>query len=292
MAIVQGEDGYVTFTIPVNPNEPDVYIPSFEEYVSLLNDEELATSLINRHGLITTPEVHGSFIQTMPNKFGIILGPEFSPLIYRGQNNDYDFMPSYYRYELADGNERIRHSIDWIKRNEFLQLITNTPYVTRTQNFKVLNNNYHVDLEAVSKLYNCVSSYLDVTRNLMIAYFFAYTYLDKEKNQLLPIEDFEKYSPMLYVGNIKTLSQEMPDAVKNMGLQPFLRAKVQQTMSINVLNDFTKIKSFFKKIELPKNPVVAKNIFNQFEGGKILFPGDYASRFTTETVVSDISDSH
>lgn len=278
MAILQGQDGYLTFNIPADAKNPDISLPTMGDYVNLLNDSELANSLVNRHGLITTNEVQGVFVEQSPVKFKIILAPEFSPIVYRGQNNDYPFMPSSKRYELADGKERVRHSIDWIKKNEFTKLFDKTPYCTRTQLFKVLNYNYEVDLEAISKLYNYFSDYLDVTRNIMIAYFFAYTYFDNEKRQILPIEDFEKYSPTLYVGNLNELYKSAPESVNKMGFQPTIRAKIQQTMSINVSENGELIKGLFKKIELPKNPIVARNVFNQFEGGKLIFPSDYASR--------------
>ncbi len=278
MAIIQSEDGYLTFAIQSDVNNPDVLLPRIDEYIDLLNEAELANSLINRHGLVSNSDVQGIFVETKPNKFGMILGPEFNPLIYRGQNNDYVFMPTSQRYELADGQERIRHSIDWIKKQEFLKLISNTPYCTRTQNFRVLNYNYEVDLEAVAKHYNYQSDYLDITRNIMVAYFFAYTYLDRVKNQVLPIEDFDKYSPTLYVGNLKELYAAVPESVQKIGFQPMLRPKVQQAMSINVSQNADTIKGLFKKIELPKSPIVARNIYSQFEGGKFIFPSDYMSR--------------
>jgi len=278
MAIIQNEDGYISFSIPTDTNNPDIVLPTLNEFIDLMNGEELAYSLINRHGLITSNEVQGTFVESKPNKFRILLGHEFNPLIFRGANNDYVFMPNSQRYELADGQERIRHSIDWIKKHEFLKLISNTPYCTRAQRFKVLDYNYEVDLEAIAKHYNYMSDYLDITRNIMVAYFFAYTYLDTERNQVLPIDNFDKYSPTLYIGNLKDLKRFAPKAIENLGFQTVLRSKVQQSMSINVAEDGEKIKNLFKKIELPKNPVVARNIFAQFEGGKLLFPADYMTR--------------
>ncbi len=278
MAIIQGEDGYITFSIPIDKNNPDIVLPTLNEYIDIMNDENLAYSLINRHGLVTTNEILGTFVETKPNKFALLAGMEFNPLIYRGANRDYEFLPTSQRYELADGQERIRHSVDWIKKQEFLKLVSKMPYYTRTQNFRVLDYNFEMDLEAISKHYNYVSNYLDVTRNIMVAYFFAYTYFDKEKRQVLPIDNFEQYNPILYVGNLKDIKSNTPKAIEKLGLQPVLRAKVQQSMSINVSEDRDKIKSLFKKIELPKNPMVARNIYAQFEGGRLLFPADYLSR--------------
>ena len=132
-------------------------------------------------------------------------------------------------------------------------------------------------MESVAKHYGYVSDYLDVTRDLMTALFFAYTYFDKDSQQILPFPDFKYNTPYLYIGNLNELYLKAQNCVKDIGFQPFPRAKAQQMMSINVSNDFDYIKSLFKKVELPKNPSIAKYVYNIFDGGKLLIPEDYAS---------------
>ena len=279
MGIEKGFDSYLTFEIKKNNEYPNITLPKFEEYLNFLNESELADCLINRLGMVTEEDIHGSFAQSENNTFRVIPGKEFNPIIYRGQNNDYPFMSSSKRYELFDGNERIRHSIEWIKKNEFIRLLKTTPYVKRAQIFKVLDFTYDIDMEAVAKHYELVSDYLDVTRDMMTALFFAYTYFDKDTGKLLPLPAFEYNTPYIYVGNIKDLYYKFPESVKKIGFQPLPRAKAQQAMSINVSGDFEYIKSLFKKIELPKNPAIAKYVYNKFEGGKLLFPDDCASKY-------------
>jgi hypothetical protein len=133
-------------------------------------------------------------------------------------------------------------------------------------------------MESVAKQYNFVSDYLDVTKNMMVAFFFAYTYFDKETKQYKPIETFEFNTPYLYIGSLRELYYRTPEAVENIGFQAITSAKAQQTMSINVAKNDEYVKSFFKKIELPKNPKIAKNVYDQFEGGRLLVPQDYASK--------------
>ena len=260
---------------------PTKNLQSFENYMRLLNDAALANSLINCEGTVTSPDIQGVFVRRNNGKLGIMLGQEFNSVVFRGQCNDYPFMPSSQRYELFDGNERVRHSIEWIKKNEFIRLISSTPYRTRMKEFEILGCNYDLDMEAVAKQYNCVSDYIDVTRNMMVAYFFAYTYWDKEKNLLRPIETFEFNTPMLYIGSIKELYYKVPESVTNIGFQTMVSSKAQQTMSLNVAKDRDYIKSLFKKIELPKNPMIAKNVYDQFEGGRLLMPQDYATKCAT-----------
>ncbi len=277
MAVFQGNDGYLTFSIQANQDNQDMFLLSSRDYIGLLNDDDTAYSLINKNGLITTADVQGTFVSTSDGVFTIAAGNEFNPLVYRGQNKDYDFIPSSKRYELSNGEERIRHAIDWIKKKEFLTLFVTTPYSKRIENFKVLDCNYKFDLEAVAQNYNFVSDYLDMTRNLMAAYFFAYTYVDAKTGKIVPVEDFSEYSPTLYIANIAKLYEYAPEAVQSIGMQALLRPKTQFTMSLNVGENFD-IKSLFKKVELPKNPAVSRNLFAQFRGGEMLFPSDYLSR--------------
>ena len=277
MATEQLQDGLLTFNIPISEDSQNITLPKFEEYLNFLNVPELADCIINKLGMLTHKEFNGSFTQSKSGKFRVIVGSEFNPIIYRGQNNDYPFMPSSKRYELFDGNERVRHSIEWIKKQEFIQLISATPYIKRAKEFKVLDFTYDIDTEAISKHYDLVSDYLDVTRDLMIALFFAYTYFNKEQGKILPLPAFDYNTPYLYVGDIKELYDKAQASVKDIGFQPVPRAIAQKMMSINVSGDFDYTKSLFKKIALPKNPAISKYIYDKFEEGRLLFPQDYAS---------------
>ena len=98
----------------------------------------------------------------------------------------------------------------------------------------------------------------NLTRNIMTAYFFAYTTIDRETGRFLPIEDFETYTPILYTGNIAQIYAKFPDAIKNMSLQLLTRPKIQDTLSLNLESNID-IKSLFNKIELPKNINVSRN---------------------------------
>ena len=272
----------LTFCIPKNDEHSDITLPKFEEYLNFLNEPELSDCLINKLGMLTESDFNGSFVQSTENKFRIIIGGEFNPIIYRGQNNDYPFMPSSKRYELFDGNERVRHSIEWAKKKEFTKLLSATPYIKRAKEFKVLDFSYEIDMEAIAKHYNLVSDYLDITRDLMTALFFSYTYYDKKQEKLLPLPAFEYNTPYIYVGNLKELYFKAPVSIKHIGFQPMPKAKSQQMMSINVSENFDYIKNLFKKIELPKNPAIAKYVYNKFEGGRLLMPEDYASKLALQ----------
>lgn len=266
------------FCIPADEKFSDVSLQTYEEYINLLNDLDYGGALINREGTITSPDIMGVFVRKKNNKFGIMLGQEFNPIIFRGQCNDYPFMPSSKRYELFDPNERIRHSVEWIKKKEFIRLMKTTPYYTRTKEFEVLNHKYEYDMEAIAKQYNHVSDNIDVTKNLMVAYFFAYTYWDEKANERRPLEGFDYNTPMLYIGSIRDLYYKAPKTVEDLSFQAITSAKAQQTLSLNVEDNWDYIKSLFRKVELPQNVKIARNVYDQFEGGRRLLPPDYASK--------------
>ena len=280
------------FCISAEDKFSEVELQSYEKYINLLNEKEYSTALINREGTITSPDAQGVFVRKNNGKLGIMLGQEFNPIVFRGQNNDYPFMPSSKRYELFDGNERIRHSIEWIKKNEFIQLIAKTPYYTRTRDFEVLNCKYEYDMEAIAKQYNLVSENIDVTKNLMVAYFFAYTYVDKKTGERRPLEGFDYNTPMLYTGSIRDLYYRAPETVENLSFQIITSAKAQQTLSLRIGNNYDYVKSLFVKAELPKNTDIAKNVYEQFEGGIRLLPPDYASKYARHIENTDtLSDN-
>lgn len=282
MAVKQNDDGLLLYNIPVNFDNRDLYLPELQDYINSLNDFELADCPINRDGKFADSKIKGTFIKSGSDKFRMILGGEYNPIVYRGQVNDYPFMPSSHRYELFDGKERIRHCIDWVKKCEFKNLLLKTPYYTQTKLFSVLNRTYQINTEAIAKHYEFVSDYLDFTRNVLVALFFAYTYFDKDTNKFLPIEQYGYNTPYIYVGSLKDIYYNSPEALTNFGFQTMPRAMDQQSLSIDVSKNGELIKGLFRKIELPKNPVLSRNIYDKFDGGKFLFPHDNASKYAVK----------
>ena len=276
MAIKYNEKGLLILDIPATGNNLGKTLPNTDFYFNTLNEESYAFSNIDNWGAYTDPiRFDGYFIENNPNEFGIILGHEFSPFIYRGQNQDYpNFIPTANRYELEKETEQLRHCIDWVKKQEFLQLFQKTPYFERCQNFQVLNCKFKFDLDAIAQHYEFISNYIDITKDLFVALFFVYTY--QEKGQYFPITDFERYSPTLYIGNLKKIYKHNPKSLKIIGFQALLRPHLQKAMAIEInMEDNTK--SLFEKIELPKSYAFASEIFSKANCGKNLFPNDFMS---------------
>ena len=176
-------------------------------FVTGLNDEKTPHSQINNWGAYSdSTRFDGIYVEINTNQFGVILGEEFNPFIYRGQNKDFPtFKASADRYDLSEPVIMTTKCIDYVKKQEFLDLFKITPYYERCQKFRVLNCGFKFDLEAVAQHYDFVSHYLDITRDLMVALFFAYTYKDKESGNYYPITNFEEFSPTLYIGNLSKI---------------------------------------------------------------------------------------
>ena len=74
----------------------------------------------------------GIFIKTAPDTWGILLGDEFQPQIYRGQNQDFPSFKS--SYDRLDGEENKILALS--QREEFRKVFVQTPYAGLTGIFE------------------------------------------------------------------------------------------------------------------------------------------------------------
>ncbi len=281
MAIEYNENGFRILNIPASGHNAGKKLQDINAYITCLNEPSYATSNIDAFGCYTDPyRFVGQYISTDNDTFGVILGHEFNPFIYRGENDDYKhFKPSALRFEFSKEGEQVRHCINFIKKQEFLQLFKETPYYNRCEQFRVLNCKFRFDFEAIAQHYEFISNYIDITKDLGTALFFAYTY--QENGKYYPITDFDKYHPTLYIGNLKNIYAQNSKAVKIIGFQSLLRPYLQKAMAIEIKEE-DKVKPLFEKITLPPNKAMAYNAYTRFLGGEALFPNDYMSIMAKE----------
>lgn len=256
--------------------------------LKLINLEELIEKiqansnepLLNGDGIeIEKWHCLGSFVAIAKGVFSIMIGRINNPYIYRGQNINYaKLIPTALR---DDQKNIVTNCVSWVQKQEFLEFFKTTPYYKRCKTFQVFDCVYDFDLEAVAQHYGFISNYIDVTKEMYIAMFFAYTQYDFEKDEYFPIQDFTNYSPVLYVGNIKDIYKDYNNAFKIVGFQSVLRPRLQHAMALDATNP--DLKSKFEIIELPKSPTMALGIYNQFRNGETIFPKDYIS-FIAKTI--------
>lgn len=268
------EKGYKIIVNPATAQNEGKTLMDINAYMFCLNEPSYAISQVDAWGGYTDPyRFAGSYVATSKDTFGIVFGHEFNPFIYRGENKDYEhFVPSALRYDFSLLDTRIKHCIDFIKKQEFIQIFKETPYYKRCEKFNVLNCKFKFDLEAVAQHYEFISNYLDITKDLLTAMFFAYTY--QENGKYYPITDFENYQPTLYIGNLKKLYEQCPQDIKLIGFQALLRPYLQKAMAIQITKEDI-IKPLFEKIILPKCSAFSFEIYHKYQKGALIFPLDF-----------------
>jgi len=234
-------------------------IPSISADISIYN-------LVNRtrDGKV----LNGEYIKTAEDKFKIFLNPTgFSSFIYRGEHKEYEhFEPSLQRAIRRKEKDKIQ------TRKNFIAALKKCPiYTYFNQQVKWGDERLTLDIdaEAVAQHYGFVSNYLDLTRDENTAKFFAYTYIDKKTGRYKLIEDFKRYSPTLYRAHIMDIYRRY--GCEPIGFQPFLRPIKQWALAVNLGKKYKGVKDLFEMYKLTDTEE-AKRIFDNFNGGELLFP--------------------
>lgn len=260
---------------------------SIQDLLSTLLTKNAAHTL-NPMFMVESLDKFGYYVKTDTKKCRIIIGNEFDHLLFRGQNKNYrTFSPSFKR--INKKKNPIQHCVEWIKKEEFKELFTRTPYFERLpKEIGCMDLEFDFDLEALAQHYEFKTNYLDITKNFAVALFFAYT--DCINGKYYPIQDFKKYNPYIYVASIGTLQQFYRDNFKVVGFQVSQRPYAQQAMALDITK-LAKVKNMFAKIKLPKNEYFSVGIYNSFKKGYSLFLPDqltfYASRIKDENILYD-----
>ncbi len=221
----------------------------------------------------------GSFVAIAQGIFSILIGRQNNPYVFRGQNKNYEkFIPTAQRNEQKN---IITNCKCWVQKQEFLEFFRTTPYYKRCRTFQVYDCHYEFDLEAVAQHYGFISNYIDITKDMYIAMFFAYTQYNPEDDKYYPITDFKDYSPTLYTSNIIDIYKTFDESFKIVGFQSVLRPRLQHAMALDASN--LDLMSKFEEIPLPKSATIAQEIYNQFRAGATIFPNDYIA-FVSKTI--------
>ena len=287
-------DGYdyraVNLEIP-KPENKELF--KFEHLPAILNDEKDACNHMNRFFMETNPvKYSGTFFQTEENKLAVMIGHEFCPFLYRGENQNFPkFQTSWQR--LLGANDELKLCLGWIKKHEFIKAFKNSPYYSRGKKIKVCGCEFDFDLEAVAQHYEFATNYLDLTKDLGTALFFAYCKCIGY-GQYEPIcfenEENKDYKPYLYVANMTKLTEQYPDSLKIVGFQALLRPFKQSAMALDFgKNEITK-SEIFDIIELPRKTSISCGIYEHFKEGYNLFPEDVMSNVAKD-LKSDIKIS-
>ena len=212
----------------------------------------------------------GLIVKVKENKFRILLGNEYEPYLYRGENNKYDyFQPSLQRYEFLSPE----YCLAWLKKEEFKERFKYTPYYKCLLQLRVMNHQFDFDLEAIAQHYGFATNYIDLTRSKEIAEFFAYTYWDSTDGCYKPIT--ANYSPRIYKAKMADAIRYNPEIYQIVGFQACLRPLKQQAMALDLSDGNKTIRNeLFEIIPLENTEQKVQEVFDKFEGGKLLFPDE------------------
>ncbi len=274
-------NGWLAFRKFINKNDL-VLVPTctnydlvtLEHYTMQANMSKLVTlneSYMHNFGMEEDLTKLGYAIQTEKGTTKIVLGNEFSPTLFRGQNNHYEKLsPNFLRIDKS--KNPTKHCIEYIKREEFKRAFCKTPYYKFLPNLRLMGHPLEIDLDAIAQHYEFSTNYLDVTKDIRTALFFAYTKCLNGK--YYPIDDFEKEKckPVLYVANFANLVM-LDKGLTAVGFQGVLRPLKQMAMAVDANADSNLI-SKFRKIDLPCDRAISHGIYNSFNKGLDLFPDE------------------
>ena len=216
--------------------------------------------------------------------FKIMLWEHFNCSYFRGQNKDFpSFLTSLQRLKTP-----LDRCLAYVQKEEFIDWFLRTPYyqyfaynveLPHDKNTPIGQGmKFCFDLEAIAQHYEFATNYLDITTKKDIALFFAYTYKDQKTDEYKPIEDFNAFQPHLFeVSYNSCLKEPFNPDVRIIGFQPLRRPILQYAMGICMDSPKTDYNCEFIKCALPTEKQKAYEIYDKFEGGKNLFPNDFAS---------------
>lgn len=220
---------------------------------------------------------------------------------FRGENERYPtFLTSYQR--LQNNFERC---IAWLQKREFIDWFEQTPYFEHfAYKFEFAPNpettpegegyKFCFDFEAIAQHYEFPTNYLDITTKREVAEFFAYTH--KVDGKLVPLEKFNGIQPCLYSSFGSNLENPYNPDIRIVGFQVLPRPLQQQAMAVNLTNPQVNYKKKMFCEELPCDKKRAFDIYDKFEGGKLLMPDDWAgqaadmirSRYDNEKLIHNV----
>jgi len=251
------------------------------EYSLMLCDD----SLINHFGCHSTPRKDALFpLKVSKNKCLLLPAPEFSALLYRGQNNYFEVCKPTLSRKMTS-SEKLKANLQKI---EFLSALKTHPLVKIFQNKYFLERYYHlpnyklkIDYEAIAQHYEFKTNHLDFSRNKEVAMFFMTCNYDPQNRKFTPISDDSMGVMYSYDFKLGILKNE--HAINPIGFQPFSRPDKQKAFSIvfnrNLnFNDFDFVQK--KYIKLTKK--LCEDYYDMFDGGEKLFPKDEISELAYE----------
>jgi len=256
-------------------------INNLDQYSIMLCDD----TLINHYGCHSTPRKDALFpLKVNDNECLLLPAPEFSALLYRGQNEYFEICkPTLSRKMTAP--EKLKANLQKI---EFLSAIQTHPLTKIFQTKYFLEQYSHlpnyklkIDYEAIAQHYEFKTNHLDFSKNKDIAMFFMTCRYDSKNRDFTPISDDSM--GVLYSYDFKLGILKNEHAINPIGFQPFSRPDKQKAFSI-VFNKNLNFNNFdfVQKEDIKLTKELCEKYYDMFDGGAKLFPKDEISELAYE----------
>jgi len=246
-------------------------LPNIEEYGELLlsMDSDDDYGWVNDYGCVTSPSLDLLMaVQTSPEHFRFMPGPEFSPRLYRGETEYHaQCVPSISR-GICD-NEALYWVGKWI---ELSALMDQHPATFDLAASRIGGLTFGLNIEAIAQHYGYKTLLLDFSRSRDVAMFFATCSYDAVKNEYCPLPAGRA---VLYTVDVRKLIVQRKGnaALVPLGFEPLPRPEAQRALAVRMLpgenlNDMGWAQKEFIEI----TPLLSSKYFEMFEGGRKLFP--------------------
>lgn len=256
-------------------------IQTLDQYSEMLCDD----TPINHFGCHSTPRKDALFpLKVNDNECLLLPAPEFSTLLYRGQNEYFEVCkPTFSRKMSAP--EKLKASLQKI---EFLSALKTHPLTKIFQTKYFLEQYSHlpnyklkIDYDAIAQHYEFKTNHLDFSRDKEVAMFFMTCNYDPKNKKFTPISNDSM--GVMYSYDFKLGILQNIHSINPIGFQPFSRPDKQKAFSIvfnkNLnFNDF----DFVKKEEIQLTKELCEKYYDMFDGGAKLFPKDEISELAYE----------
>jgi hypothetical protein len=246
-----------------------------EAYAQTLlpSDFEYDDVLVNQYGLHTDPDREILIpIETSPGRFRFMPGPEFSPRLYRGQNQLFaPCRPSLYRCEAIE-------AMYWATKTlELGALLWQHPVCMDFASWNLEGLTFDLNVEAIAQHYGFPTVLLDFSRSKDVAMFFATCAFDSESRQYSPAESG---TAVLYTANLRTLLLDPKRAATvPLGFEPLPRPEAQMAFAVPLEQDEDLNETIWiQREEIELTSELSRRYFDMFDEGRALFPENPADR--------------
>lgn len=263
-------------------------LPTLEEYIELMlpmegsYDEEN----INQFGIVTTKSTEKFYlVQTSPDGYRMMPGPEFSPRLYRGQTKRYTTCkPQLFRNITSENHhKKFIDLLFWTaKRIELNYVLNHHPAICDIANWNFDGLKFDFDIQSVAQHYQYPTQMLDLTRSRDVALYFA---THNFKGDTLEPDPAIGCEAVLYTIDFYRLMKDQKESYRivPIGIDPLPRSAAQKAFSVDLqiqddLEEFDCVRAepFVVTEEL------ASHVSQNVGGNNSLFPFDPFEEFINQ----------